>query len=108
MQSKELTKSPRIVIADRLRQAYLDGIELVFGADTKHVQAKGFCVKPNTNFERFHGTLKARLKVMRRLREKEIARLIIRIECRVKKPLRQPQTRRTATPKRLDKIIILC
>jgi len=49
MQSKELTKSLRIVITGKL-QAYLDGIELAFGADTKHIQAKGFRVQPNTDF----------------------------------------------------------
>jgi len=69
-------KSPKVVITDKLA-AYLDGIELSFGAETKHIQSKGFKVEPNTNLiERFHGTLKARTKVMRGMRNKETAKLI--------------------------------
>jgi len=70
-------KHPRAIITDKLA-AYLDGIELVFGADAKHVQSKGFTVEPNTNLiERFHGTLKARTKVMRGMHNRETARLIM-------------------------------
>jgi len=69
--------SPDIIITDKLA-AYLDGIELVFGADTKHIQSKGFRIEPNTNLiERFHGTLKARTKVMRGLRNKTTGRIIM-------------------------------
>lgn len=67
---------PKIVITDKLA-AYLDGIEQSFGAETKHIRSKGFKVEPNTNLiERFHGTLKARTKVMRGMRNKETAKLI--------------------------------
>ncbi len=70
-------KVPKVVITDKLR-AYLDGIELAFGADTRHVQSEGFRVQPNTNLiERFHGTLKARTKVMRGLKKRETAKLIM-------------------------------
>jgi len=70
-------RPPRTVITDKLN-VYLDGIELVFGALTKHVQAKGFTVAPNINLiERFHGTLKARTKVMRGMQNRETARLIM-------------------------------
>jgi transposase-like protein len=49
-------------------------MELAFGADTEHVQSEGFTVQPNTNLiERFHGTLKARTKVMRGLKNIESA-----------------------------------
>jgi putative transposase len=68
-------KIPRIIYTDRLF-AYLDGIELTFGADTKHKQGSPFDVSNNTNLiERFHGTLKARTKIMRGLKDIESAKL---------------------------------
>ncbi len=71
--SKRANKVPKTVITDKL-YAYLDGLELAFGADTEHIQSKGFSVQPNTNLiERFHGTLKARTKVMRGLKNLESA-----------------------------------
>jgi transposase-like protein len=74
---KAAGKAPKVIITDKLR-AYLDGIELVFGRDTKHIQSEGFKVEPNTNLiERFHGTLKARTKVMRGMQNRETARLIM-------------------------------
>ena len=70
-------KPPKVIITDKLF-AYLDGIEMAFGADTQHVQSKGFSVMPNTNLiERFHGTLKSRTKVMRGLKSPESALLIL-------------------------------
>jgi putative transposase len=69
-------KSPKTILTDKLA-AYLDGIELVFGADTKHIQSKPFTIENNTNYiERFHGTLKDRTKVMRGLKDIKSARLI--------------------------------
>lgn len=69
-------KSPKTIITDKLA-AYLDGIELVFGADTKHIRSKPFTIEDNTNLiERFHGTLKDRTKVMRGLKDIASARLI--------------------------------
>ena len=54
----------------------MDGIELTFGADTRHVHGSPFDVANNTNLiERFHGTLKQRTKIMRRLKDIETARL---------------------------------
>ncbi len=70
-------KIPRIIYTDKLR-AYLDGIELTFGADTTHKQGSPFDVENNTNLiERFHGTLKERTKVMRGLHTVESARLFL-------------------------------
>ncbi len=70
-------KVPRIIITDKLA-AYLNGIELAFGADTKHIAAKGLRVQPNTNLiERFHGTLKSRTKIMRGLKKVATAKLIM-------------------------------
>lgn len=69
-------KSPEVILTDKLA-AYLDGIELVFGADTKHIQSKPFTIENNTNLiERFHGSLKDRTKVMRGLKSIKTARLI--------------------------------
>ncbi len=71
-------KAPKRIITDRLR-AYLDGIELQFGADTKHQHGSPFDVESNTNLiERFHGTLKDRLKVMRGLKSPETADFLIK------------------------------
>jgi len=66
-------KLPKKVITDKLA-AYLDGVEIAFGAETEHVRSQGFTVQPNTNLiERFHGTLKDRTKVMRGLKNIESA-----------------------------------
>lgn len=63
------------IITDKL-QAYLDGIELVFGADAKHIPAKSLRASPGTQLiERFHGTLKARTKIMRGLKSRETAKM---------------------------------
>lgn len=73
--AKRAGKTPKIVITDKLH-AYLDGIELTFGADTKHIRTKPFTVDINTNLiERFHGTLKERTKIMRGLKDVKSARL---------------------------------
>ncbi len=67
-------KIPRVIYTDKLR-AYLEGIERVFGADTKHGQGSPFSVENNTNLiERFHGTIKSRTKVMRGLHSTESAK----------------------------------
>jgi len=74
--AKRAGKTPRLVITDKLA-AYLDGIELAFGADTTHLQSKPFTIENSTNLiERFHGSLKARTKVMRGLKDIKTARLI--------------------------------
>jgi transposase-like protein len=70
-------KVPGIVYTDKLR-AYLDGIELIFGGDTKHKQGSPFDIGNSNNLiERFHGTLKSRTEIMRGMRNKETARLIM-------------------------------
>ena len=69
--AKRAGKIPKVVVTDRLA-AYLDGIELAFGADTKHRQGAPFEVENNTNLiERFHGTLKNRTKVMKALKNRD-------------------------------------
>jgi len=70
-------KTPKVVVTDKLL-AYLDGIELAFGADAKHQQCSPFDVEHNTNLiERFQGTLKDRTKVLRGLKKPETARKFI-------------------------------
>lgn len=70
-------KMPRVIYTDKLA-AYLDGIELTFGADTEHRQGGPFDVEKNTNLiERMHGTIKSRTKVMRGLHTIESARLFM-------------------------------
>jgi len=67
-------KVPRIIYTDKLA-AYLDGIELTFGADTEHRRGSPFDIGSNSNYiERFHSTLKSRTKVMRGLHTIESAR----------------------------------
>jgi len=69
-------KVPKRIITDRLA-AYIDGIELVFGADTKHVQGKPFVDKDSTNvIERFHGTMKDRTNVIRGFKNMDNANLL--------------------------------
>ncbi len=70
-------KAPKKIITDRLA-AYLDGIEYVFGADTKHIRSKPFIDKDSTNLiERFHGTLKDRTDVIRGFKNMDTARLLL-------------------------------
>jgi len=71
--AKRAGKIPKEVITDKLR-AYLNGIELAYGGDTEHRQGGPFNIENNSNLiERFHGTLKARTKVMRGLKNIESA-----------------------------------
>ena len=70
-------KIPRVIYTDKLR-AYLDGIELTFGADTTHKQGSPFDIENKANIvERFHRTNKSRTKVMRGLHTIESARLFM-------------------------------
>jgi len=70
-------KIPRIIYTDKLA-AYLDGIELTFGADTEHRRGSPFDVGSNHNYiERFHSTIKSRTKVMRGLHTLQSARLFM-------------------------------
>lgn len=70
-------KSPKKIVTDKLR-AYLDGIEYVFGADTKHVQGSPFEIDDTSTslIERFHGTLKDRTNVVRGFKNMDTAMLL--------------------------------
>src|SRR4030042_5952064 len=69
-------KSPKRILTDKLA-AYIDGIDLVFGADTKHIQSKPFTDVNSTNvIERFHGTLKDRTKGVRGFKNMDNERLL--------------------------------
>lgn len=66
-------KNPKVVITDR-NNSYLDGIERAYGSDTEHRLGSPFTVIKGDStslIERFHGTLKARTKVMRGLKSVE-------------------------------------
>lgn len=68
---------PKKIATDKLA-AYLDGIELTFGADTKHIQSSPFEMDNDNNFiERMQGTIKDRTKVIRGFKTVENARTII-------------------------------
>lgn len=74
---KRAGKAPRIIYTDKLA-AYLDGIELTFGSDTKHKHGNPFDVANNTNLiERFHSTLKSRTEIMRGMQTPKTATLIM-------------------------------
>jgi transposase-like protein len=69
-------KSPKRIITDKLA-AYIDGIEYVFGGDTKHIQSKPFTDVNSTNIiERFQGTLKDRTKIIRGFKNMRTAELL--------------------------------
>lgn len=75
--AERANKAPKVVMTDKLA-AYLDGIELAFGADAEHKQGSPFDVQANTNLiERFQGTLKDRMKVLRGLKKLETAKKFI-------------------------------
>jgi transposase-like protein len=70
-------KAPKKIITDKLR-AYIKGIKLASGASTKHIRAKKLTADPGTQLaERFHGTLKARTKIMKGLKTRKSARLFL-------------------------------
>ena len=70
-------KYPKVIMTDSLN-AYLDGISLTYGNQTRHLRTKKFTVKPNNNLiERMQGTIKGRTKVMRGLKSYETAKLIM-------------------------------
>ena len=71
-------KSPKVMMTDGWL-AYIDGCELVFGANTKHLVTTPFKEKElSTNIvERWHGTLKDRLKPMRGMDKSETYQLIL-------------------------------
>ena len=74
---KRTNVTPRFILSDKL-PAYIDGIERVFGADARHIQSHGMSSTININLiERFHGTLKQRINVMRGLKTPETAQVIL-------------------------------
>jgi transposase-like protein len=75
--ARRANRIPKTVITDKLA-SYLDGVELAFGAETKHIRAKKLTAEPGTQLiERFHGTLKSRTKVMRSLWRKGTAKIVM-------------------------------
>ena len=77
MASWHAGKIPKKVITDSLN-AYIDGIELTFGSETKHIQSSPFAQEDSTNrIERFQATIKERTKVLWGWKNPENARLIL-------------------------------
>jgi transposase-like protein len=75
--ARRSTTAPRFIVTDKLN-AYLDGIERVFGSESQHVQSRGMASSTHNNIiERFRGTIKERTKVMRDLKGPESARLVM-------------------------------
>jgi len=71
-------KSPKVMLTDGWR-AYEDACELAFASETKHIKTTPFEKKElSTNIiERWHGTLKDRLKPMRGMDKSETYQLIL-------------------------------
>ena len=73
---------PKLILTDKLH-SYNKAFKKVFYSNIKarhvdHLKSQGFGSKTNTNLiERFHGTLKQRYKVMRDLKNKESARIVL-------------------------------
>ncbi len=56
--SARAQKAPKKILTDKLK-AYIDGIELVFGSETIHIQSSPFSEIDSTNIiERFQATIK--------------------------------------------------
>ncbi|MBI4303008.1 MAG: IS1/IS6 family transposase [Chloroflexi bacterium] len=72
--SEKAGKAPKRVLTDGWR-GYLDGIELAYGADSKHIITDPFGGDNNNTelIERWHSTLKERTKVLRGLKSIETA-----------------------------------
>lgn len=69
-------KVPKVIVTDYL-QAYIDAIEQAFGADTTHIKDRPFALKNLNNIiERYHGTMKDRINVMRGFRNMRTARIL--------------------------------
>jgi putative transposase len=73
---------PKVIITDKLGQ-YNSAFNRVFYSNLKehraiHLRSEGFSSDINTNLiERFHGTVKQRTKVMRDLKDKASARIVM-------------------------------
>ena len=68
---------PDFILSDKL-PAYPKGIERIFGTHARHIKSQGFTSEINTNLiERFHGTLKDRIKILRGFKSLDNAELIL-------------------------------
>ena len=70
-------KAPELVFTDKLK-AYLDGIELAWGANSKHIPTTDFEALLNTNIPgKLHSTIKEHATVIRGLRNLQSAKLFM-------------------------------
>jgi putative transposase len=68
---------PKVIMTDSLN-AYEQGIKNVFGNKAKQLKVGKFVARPNNNIiERMHGTIKERTKIMRGLKDKKSAEIIL-------------------------------
>ena len=75
--ARRAQRPPRVIVTDGLN-SYIDGIERVFGGDTRHVVSKGIRAEVNNNLsERMQGTIKERTKVMRGMESLKTANAFI-------------------------------
>ncbi len=76
--AKVAGEAPKVIITDSL-SAYIDGIELAFGAETTHIQSKPFTTADlSTNkIERWHSTLRTRTDIMRGLKSLKTAQSLL-------------------------------
>jgi transposase-like protein len=69
--AKRAEKAPNKILTDA-NTSYNDGIKLAFGSDSEHIQTSPFKSGDSTQkVERYHGTYKDRVKVMRAFRDVE-------------------------------------
>jgi transposase-like protein len=74
---KSAGHTPKIINLDK-EKAFLDGIEIVFGAETSDLQPAEFAFKPSNNrIERFHAILEDRSTILRRMKNRETAKLVM-------------------------------
>jgi putative transposase len=75
--SRKAGKSPSRILTDKM-QGYPQGIKIAFDGKVKHVQTSPFVHIDHTNVvERFHGTIKDRIKVLRGFKSADNAKQIL-------------------------------
>jgi len=75
--AKRAGKLPSEIVTDKM-PSYPDGINYAFHGQAKHIQSGPFDESDNTNLiERFHGTLKDRVKVLRGFKSIDTAKQLL-------------------------------
>jgi len=75
--SRRAGKAPSRILTDKM-QGYTQGIKIAFDGKVQHIQTKPFVEVDSTNIvERFHGTVKDRIKVLRGFKSADNAKQIL-------------------------------